>query len=270
MWTHFRHGRLFLYLSAGLLGCTAPEALPEDLDGLVHYVWDQWDEGEEAELAEVVALLDEAIGGATLDGVYEGSLSSLSQESAAIGGVNRDPSLAQGLFMARDFQCGMERLKEILIALDQDELYPGSYDVYERTYTCDLADWESGTSDRLNWEVQYDSSLLGASYSASLLGGLRSVTGLDPGIRHCDEAIVGRFVMPEAAEFESGSGKSLDLNFQIELFYEREPGRIVHLYGSWQHADLGAGISTEDEGVQNIILSNMATWDDQTERLCAQ
>jgi hypothetical protein len=253
-----------------LVACKAPEQLPEDLDGLMHYSWANWEDGAAADLAGAVSLLDAAVGGGTLDGVLEGSLTDLSSEEAALVGVDRDPAKAQGLFIARDFECDIARLAQLLVALEQDELYPGNYDLYDRSYTSDFEDWESGAADRLTWEVDYETSLLGSAYSASVHGGLRRIKGLDPELTACDTALLGRFVLPEPAVFEDGSSKALDLNFQLELFYEREPGRIVHLYGNWQYADMGAGVTTDGAGAQSIILNNMASWDDQTEILCAE
>ena len=112
-------------------------------------------------------------------------------------------------------------------------------------------------------------TLLGSTYTSQVDGGLRRVHGLDPGLSECENGLMARFVMPEPAVFEPGSSKEMSLNFQIEIFYERSAGRIMHFYGSWQHADMGAGLTTDDEAVQAVILNNMASWDDQTEQLCS-
>ena len=255
---------------AMMTGCQPPEPLPEDLDGLIHFVWSSWDPGESSALAESIGSLNEAVGADELLSVYKGSLSPLSLEQAQLVGVQEDPSSAQGLFVAREFDCDIARLEEVLIAVEQDELYPDSYDAYSRQYTSSLSDWEADETDRLTWSVEYETSLLGSSYSTQVEGGLRRVQGIQSDVVECDTALIGRFAMTEPAEFETGSNQELLLNFQVEIFYERTSGTITHLYGMWQQANLGAGLSTDDEGVQTIILNNMASWDDQTEELCRE
>ena len=260
--------------AAGVAICSsvacAPDSLPEDLDGLVHYAWGALESGSTEELASVFFGLDQDVGADSLESVFEGGLSELSEEQAAMAGVERDASIATGLFIARDFECDMPALLEILSTVEQGELYPDGYDTYGRSYTSDREAWDRGDTDFLRWDASYSSSLIGATYSAEVDGLLRRVTGLDPLISANDTGVVSRLTLREPAEFEDSTSKELTLNFQLEFFYEREPGRVVHHYATWQHADMGAGITTGDSAVQSIILSSMASWDDRTEELCAE
>ena len=263
-----------LHLSAccavALVACSAPESLPEDLDALVHFGWQNLDEGSSEDLAMAIALMDRAVGAADLEGKYERSLTELSLEEASQVGVNRDPAAAVGLFLARDFVCDMPTLTDIFVTIEQGDLYPEGYDTYDRAYSTDLEAWLSGEEDQLAWDVQYTNSLLGSDYLADVDGLIRRVGGMDPAISVVDSALVSRLTLMEPATFESSDSKSMELNFQLEFFYEREPGRIMHLYASWGHADMGAGITTNDSVVQSLVLDGMSDWDDQTERLCAE
>jgi len=252
------------------MACRGPDSLPEDLDGLIHYAWSDWEDASDADLLELAGRLDGVVSDEELSEILEGSLSPLSLEDVQAVGIERDPAGAQGLLMARDFACDFGRLEEILIDVEQDELYEGSYDRYERSYTTDVDAWTQGESNQVEWEVEYDANLLGTEYTASVIGGMRRVRGLPADVSECGTALLGRFYLPEPAEFDEGSSKTLDFNFQVEIFYEAEPGRIVHFYATWQQSEIGAGLTSDTDGVQSVILTSMADWDSQTEKLCAQ
>ena len=194
----------------------------------------------------------------------------LTQEEAVLAGVDRDATIARGLFIARDFKCDMPTLLDVLTTIEQGDLYPDGYDNYDRSYTSDLEAWNRGEEEFLRWDVTYSSSLIGATYTADVDGLLRRVGGLEPSIAANEAGVVSRLTLMTPADFEDSTSKQLTLNFQLEFFYERDPGRIVHHYATWQHADMGAGITTDDAAVQSIILSSMASWDDRTEELCAE
>ena len=63
-------------------GC-APDSLPEDLNGLVHFAWDALDEGSTEELATAFLGLDQSVGADSLDRVFEGALTELTAEQAS-------------------------------------------------------------------------------------------------------------------------------------------------------------------------------------------
>ena len=70
--------------------------------------------------------------------------------------------------------------------------------------------------------------------------------------------------------FEEGSDKSMDQDYQLEIYWPRGPGRVVHAYAMWRQADWGSGFTSDDEGVQRILLNNLIAWDDDTEKLCEE
>ena len=63
----------------------AAEPLPEDLDGLIHFVWSSWDSGESSALAESIGSLDEAVGADELSGVYKESLTIEFEQAQLVG-----------------------------------------------------------------------------------------------------------------------------------------------------------------------------------------
>ncbi len=260
---------MLLLLSLLPWACKPVEPAPADLDGLMHWFWDKHAQGTDEDLLEGV---DNAFGLVDLDllaeGPVDGSLSPLSADEAALVGVtDRDPADAVGLYLLNRFSCDLDSLRPILSAADQDQLYAGVYDEYERTYRDSLDDFDAGRSQTLSWDVRYVASYLGSSYEARIEGGLRRVPAADPGLAPHGELLVAHVSMPQPAVFE-GDNKSFSQDYQVELFVDSGAGDLLHIYGMWRQADYGSGFSTDDEGVQRLLLNNMASWDDNTAELC--
>lgn len=263
--------RLAWTLLPGLVACKKVEPAPEDLDALFHYGWAHFEAEGDEELAGAVVNLHAALDGDALEETLDGSVSSLSAEEVALVGLEGvSPGDAAGIFIARPVACDLDTLAQILVEPDQDQLYTGVYDAYARDYHDDTAAFVSGEALTLSWELTYTASLLGATYETSTVGALRRVPVLDEELSPHGESIWFRSVMPEPAVFEGDSKKYLDQDYQLEAFWEPEPGRLLHVYAMWREANYGSGYDTDSEGVQRIIMNNMAKWDDTTEELCAE
>ena len=113
--------------------------------------------------------------------------------------------------------------------------------------------------------VSYSATILGTSYTADLLSGVRRIPELSP----FGPALVTAAWLTGPADFDSDS-KSMDQDYQVEIYYERSPGEILHAYGVWREADFGSGFTSNDEGVQRLLLNSLADWDDTTVELCAE
>ncbi len=240
-----------------LLSCGVDPA-PEDLDGLVHFLWDHHgvddDVDWEGAFDNVLATLD------PLDEALTGDLGDLTSEQTA-GFSDSDPAICRGLVVARSYACTLEELAPILYALDQDAQYPDVYTLYERAYTSDLDAFDARSSSTLTWEVTAAAELLGVSYTEDLLGGLHRIEDSAGG-----PALMARTWMPTPATWES-EGWTWTQDYQVELWLEPEPGTLWHVYGLWRDMDLG-GLDMDNDGVANTTLDAMADWDDATEELC--
>ncbi len=251
-------------------GCREVEPAPTDLDGLLHYLWRHWETGSDEQLAEAVLNLHDAVGGAELQDTQDGSLSDLDPDDAAlVGRDDVDSTQAQGMYMLRPFGCDLRALESILIYLPQDELYPSSYDSYERSYSSSYDEYVSGDSAFLTWEVVYGATVIGAGYLGQVHGGIRSLPDLGAELTPWGPALITRSYMPEPASFDDDEGGSLPQDYQVELYYERASDEILHAYGMWRQADFGVFGTTADEGIQRVILNALADWDDETEANCA-
>lgn len=251
---------LLLWIS--LTGCRGVDPAPADLDGILHWFWDHGDSSDVEEFAASVATLHE-VSGAALTEAVDGEVSRLSAEQTEAFGVAADPANAAGIFLLNPYACTASHLERVLIHLAQDELYEGVYDRYDRSYLSDEGAYLDRSTDRLGWEVDIEAAILGSGYSEHIEGTIRAVdTPTGP-------ALLTRTWLTEPATFEGGN-KSWPQDWQLELYYEPEPGRIVHLYGMWREMDLGSGLSMDSGGVQRVTLNNLADWDRQTEVLCAE
>jgi hypothetical protein len=249
------------------LGCRNIEPAPEDFDEIMHYLWYKADSGTDEELAQAIRNLHLAIDGDSLIEARDGTLARLVTDEIDFVENAGDPSIAPGIYLLNPYICSLTELTEIITHADQEALYPNVYESYQRNYVNSRDDFVDGSSDRLNWTLEYGASLLGSSYTASLLSMMRRIPDLGDEQNSFGEAILWQAHLIEPADF-GDSSKSLNQDYQIDLYYPYN-NSIIHAYAMWREASYGAGFSTEDEAVQRITLNNLVDWDKQTETLCA-
>ncbi len=232
-----------------LLAC-APDPAPDDVDGLLHWSWTQFELASDEQWVEAATKLP-------TDG-QEGEQSRLVEDEVAhiAWGAESDTELARGMYIANTFSCDLSRLEEILIARDQSVQYEDVYERYDREYTSDLEDFQSGVSSSVAWDVELEGEYVGTAYTERLHGGVRRVEG----------ALIARTWISEPVAFEEGSDWWWPTDVQIEVFAQQDT-EIVHLYGIWRELDIGS-LSTEDDGLVNLTRGGMRDWDDRTEELC--
>lgn len=258
------------WLLLSIVGCKKVEPAPAELEALLSWVWQRYDEGTDEELAEAVVNLDAAVDGGSLEEPFDGSLTRLTPADAAVVGLSdADPAAAPGVFLVNAFACDPAQLEEILSWRRQDELYEGIYDAYDRVFDQPREAWLAG-DPWLTYDILYTASLLGATYDARSEGALRRVPDLDEERTPFGPFVVQRSYMPAPGVFEDGSNKSIDQDYQLELYWPRGADRIVHVYGMWRQADFGGGFDMEDEGSQRLLLNSLLDWDHTTEALCAE
>jgi hypothetical protein len=253
-------GSMVVWLT--MLGCRGVDPAPEDVDGLLKYFWQNVD-GEAAALAAGMDTLH-TTQGAALEDVLDGTTSRLTREEVAlVDSVDADPSEAAGIFMLNTFACPPNVLEQILVHQEQDALREGTYNAYARTFTSDRGAYESGAVETLTWDISLEASIIGADYSSELSGSIRRVeTEVGDG---SGTAFVQRTWFREPAVFQNNS--TWEQDYQLEIYYERAPNEIVHLYGMWRQLEV-FGFTSENEGVQRQVLGGMKDWDDETEALC--
>ena len=262
-----------------LLACKKVEDIPQDLDGVMHYLWQELDTGEEPALAAGVQNLHTALGGDALEEATDGSISRLSaDEVEPLGITDRDPADAAGIFMGNVIHCSLSTVAEIVTWPDQAALYEGVYESYTRSYDGDIDAFLAGETDVLTWQVDYESKVLGSTYTGHTLATMRRVSAaaavdeglLEDGAPAYEQAYLARFYAPEPAQFEEGSEKTFEQDYQFEIYWDRGQAETMHAYAMWRQANWGAGFTSEDEDVQRLLLNGMANWDRDTDRICEE
>ena len=248
-------------------GCEEVEPAPEDLDGLFHYTWAKYGDGLDEELAQAVTNFDVAVDAANLNDVVDGSLSDFTREEMDLVAMRAgaDPAELAGMYLANSLDCTLDQVEAIVTALEQDELYTGEYESYDRRYTSDADAYWAREESQLTWDVDITAEFVaGAMYTEFIHGGARHVPAADDG--SFGPAVITRTWMPEEAQFENDD-YYFTQDYQLEIYYEREVGRVIHLYGLWRHSGW-LDLNTDDEFLVRQILNALADWDDRTVELC--
>jgi len=252
-----------LLLAALLVGCSRPDPAPEDVDGVLHFLWDGWDQGDERELAEAITNLDAALTELPLRGAQT-RLTTSQVQQLEFTHDTPDPSTANGFFVGTSMACTDDQIATVFTAKDQDQQYPDTYDFYERTYTSDDAAWRQGQADRITWDVEIHASPAGFEYVEFISGGARRVPDGPAG-----DILLARTWLREPAT-EEDDNRSFDQDYQLDVYYEREPGSMVHIWALWRQIDMGVLGDQDSTALIAVTLSEGEKWDERTEELCAE
>lgn len=254
-----------------LAACKPVEEGPRDLSTALHDIWALYPEGADDELQAAVDDLSQVIDMEALaEGFLDGAQTRL--ESAELGVIEMehdpDPTLATPLYTVTRFACTVAQLQAIIVHADQDSLYPGVYDSYERTFSTDEIAYLSGETHTVAWSSEIAATIFAAgSYEETIRAGARRIP-VDPATWGQDAIILSRTWLPSPAVW-SRENRSFAQDYQIEVFFPVGDD-LVHTFGMWREMDLGGLGSSEDTAVQRLTVNNMAKWDDNTATLCAE
>lgn len=252
---------------------TPPPTAPESLDGNMRWWFANQLSAGDADLVDGAQKLAVAGKAETRTGALKSQMARLEPaDLASVGleGVN-DPAAARGFLIVNLYDCTLEKLAPILVSTAQATLYDGVYDAYERTYTSDLGAWEAGGPARLSWDVTAKASLpIADTYTSHLQGGIRRIPAAAPG--QGGDVLVTRTWLPAAAEFvDPASTSYFRQDYQVEVYWEQAPGRLFHAYGMWRELKVGGfNLTTENDGMFNLLIDNLLKWDTKTAELCAR
>ena len=251
-----------------LVGCKKVEPIPEELDDLMHYFWVGLEDGTDEDLIEALDNLHRAIDGNQVgDDFVEGEVSDLNKaEVSDLGVEGVDPRDATGVLLVDRVGCTVAGLEAVISYEDQDELYTGVYDSFDRTNTLPTDDYLEGRSDWLSWDLVYTTSALGAGYEVSSTTVVRRVRDARGAGEH---AVLLRAHMVEPARFDNpDTNQFLDQDYHLEIYWPHRGG-LLHVYALWKNTRL-LGFEDEDEATQRITLNKLAQWDDGTTQLCEE
>jgi len=233
----------------------------------MHFLWDHFAEGEDDALAEAVVNLNGAL---PLDDLpARGAQSRLQPAQLSTVGLEdvNDPSLANGFHVITELACHLDALEAVFIATNQDELHEGSYDGYLRTYTSSVDDYLARQTPHLTWDGEIQASPAGFDYIEHISGGVRRLPTLDSERSPFGDVLLGRTWLLEPAT-EDSENRSFDQDYQLDIYYEREPGLLVHTYVIWRQVDFGALGDQDSAALIAVTLSESEKWDKATVELC--
>jgi hypothetical protein len=182
--------------------------------------------------------------------------------------ASTDPTLAQGMVVITTMPCTLEQVEAIIVGDDFGQQFPNVYDSYTRNYTTSIDDYLSRKTNTVSWITTYQATLLGDRYTAEVKGEARWVPA-DEGDVPNGPVLIDRAVLMKPGVFEGSSSKSFLQDYQVDVFYERAPGLVVHMFAVWRQMNVGT-FSTDDDMLINISLANFVQWDQDMSKLCGQ
>ncbi len=152
--------------------------------------------------------------------------------------------------------CELEQVEDVVIHLEQEELFPDVFETYERAYTGDLQAWEEDR-EPLTWRADYVVSIpLTSDLTCTLLGEIREPA---------EGVLVARSVLQPAAISEDDDGV-FDQDWRMEAWVD-QGHRVLHIEALWRHMDAGV-VNTENEAIRGLVLDGIEDWDEQVQRWC--
>lgn len=209
-------------------------------------------------IADITAIVDRA--GAR---PVQVTIDDLKKQDLGVPTITRDSALAQGMLVITELDCSLDQATRYVIAKNQADIYPKSYDKYERTFTSNAKDFANGAAPNVGWKTAYTVSLLGRTYEAKLTGSARRITNGPNG----KPIILSRTILDAPATFIQGDDAEFNQDYQIEAYYEIGPQRVIHFYGMWREFRVSS-LSSRDNLYINTILGSLVDFDVRTSKVC--
>ena len=243
----------------GLAGCTADPA-PEAITDVSRWVWRNYAIATDARLADAVVALHGQVTAVTADEPLKVLVAELTQADVAqTGRSDVDPAKARGMLVVTEFGCKLAQVEKIHTAPNQHELHPGAFATYKRTYAQGRDAFLTGQVAKLDWTTD----ITGDYGNGRLIDSARHVADLGKVQTPFGAALVGRNWLQAAA-----TGADWSQDYEVDIYYERTPGRVVHMIAAWRQASF-AGFSTDSSFLQNIMMDSFVNWDKEIEQHCA-
>ncbi len=258
---------LILTLSAA---CTSLDTAPAQLEDLLPWAFAHYESASDGEFAAAIVNLSAAATAVSIDNPLRGELHHrLDYPDINYLHLNdRNPQNAQGLYLLNTFHCTLTQLEKVLKFRDQGYLYPDQYNLYQSNFTSSEADYMARKTSFLYWSTYLSATKGLWTMNETLVGALRFIPDQGATKSPHGAALIARTYMPEPAHFEDADKLWLQ-DYQVEIYYEQEPGRILHAYGMWRQVDLGAFFHSDSDSFVDNVSSALVDWDKMTESDCA-
>ncbi len=258
------------------LGAGCASEAPEGIDNLARFLFDRFEpaqgldlSAQETELRDAAVKLEAELQAqsVTIDSPFTGTLKDLEVEDVegleGVGDRADDIGLAQGFALANLTNCSLQNEINLVMSNRAMEIHPDVYESYEKDFDGDPASFRDGDVDFLTWTTDYKilTPPVGSAYAATLRAGGRRIKGADGN----GDLFMTRVHLLEPAKFD-GEGSSFDLDFQMEIYYERD-GELGHLYTMWRRMILGP-VDNSSELFISQTLSGFVDFENRVDAAC--
>lgn len=253
-------GRLaWLAVAAAVMAGCASDAAPEKITDFSKWLWRNYETASDEQLASAIVQLNGTVTAVTADQPTKALISRLAQSDVTLVGLTGDASKAVGMLAITETACTLKQVEAIHTSAAPQAVHPKAYSKYQRNFVQNRDDYLAHKIAKLDWDTELTSDYA----TEKLHGGARWVADLGKAKSPFGGAMVSRTFLKEPAV---GDGVTWPQDYQIEAFYERSPGHVVHLFAVWRQADFG--ISTETTTLQNLQLGGFVDWDKEMEAAC--
>ncbi len=251
---------LLLFAVASSLAACGTDTAPKKITNVSKWFWRNYDTATDAEIADAFVQLNGVVTPVTADEPMQVLVPRLDNDDVAlVGRTGVDASKAVGMLVVTDIKCTIAQVEKIHTSGEPNAVHPGAYKSYVRTFVQDRDEYLAGKFTRLDWKTELESDYA----KEKLDGSIRHVRDLGADASPFGVVLLSRTVLTEPAV-----GTDWPQDYQIDAYYERKPGRVVHLFAVWRQADF-SGLSTENSFLQDIQMDGFVDWDKEIETACA-
>ncbi len=241
------------------VACAADEA-PQKIDDVSSWLWRNFDSASDEEMANAFVTLGGVVTPVSADEPLKALIDRLSgADVALVGRGDANPAKAVGMLVITDIACKISQVNAIHVHDRQDDLHADAYKSYKRVYKGSRDEYLAGKVARLEWDTELESDYA----REKLAGAMRRIPDLGKERSPFGTTLVSRTFLKEPA-----SKTHWPQDYQIDAYFERKPGRVVHLFAVWREAEF-SGLSSENSGLQNIQMKGFVDWDKEVEKACA-
>ncbi len=256
--------RLALLVGGALASGCAEDPAPEQIIDVSRWLYRNYATASDERMAEAVVALAGSVTAVTADNPFKGLIGSLKAgDNAVVGRTGVDPTKTVGMMVVTEFNCKLAQVEKIHSAADQNALHPSAYTAYKRTFRQSRDEYLARKFNQLDWDTELTSDYA----SEKLDGSLRFIADLGKAKSPYGAALVSRTWLKENA-VAVASATEWQQDYQVEAYFERTPGKVVHLFAVWRQAQF-MGLSNESTTLQNLQFGGFVDWDKEVEKACA-
>lgn len=254
-----------LLLAATALGTgCAEDPAPEKIIDVSRWLYRNYATATDERLADAVVALAGSVTAVSADTPFKGLIGALKAgDNEVVGRTGVDATKTVGMMVVTEFNCKLAQVEKIHSAAEQDTLHPSAYTAYQRTFRQNRDDYLARKFQKLDW----DTALTSDYASEKLDGSMRFVPDFGKVQSPYGAALVSRTWLKENA-VAVASATEWQQDYQIEAYFERTPGKVVHLFAVWRQAQF-MGLSNESATLQNLQFGGFVDWDKEVEKACA-